>query len=180
MKKEKLNALIVVEGTTDISLLSSFLDCEFAITNGSSVPRETIEYIKEVSKRKDVIVLTDPDYPGKRIRDVLDQNISNLKHAFIPKEKAIKHHKVGVAESSKGVVLEALANLTLSKNNKSGNLNYSDLLELGLSGPDSATKRNKVEQHFHLGYGNTKTLLKRLNSMNISKEQLMEFINGCK
>ncbi len=180
MKKEKLNALIVVEGITDISLLSSFLDCEFVITNGSSVPRETIEYIKEVSKRKEVIVLTDPDYPGKRIRDVLDQNIANLKHAFIPKEKAIKHHKVGVAESSKDVILEALSNLTLSKNCKNGDLKYSDLLDLGLTGPNSSIKRNKVEGHFHLGFGNTKTLLKRINSMNISKQQLREFLNGCK
>ena len=87
MSKTVINALIVVEGTTDVSLLTSFLDAEIVTTNGSDVPRETIDYILEASKRKDVIVLTDPDYPGKRIRDVLDRHIPNLKHAYIPKEK---------------------------------------------------------------------------------------------
>ena len=61
MSKTVINALIVVEGTTDVSLLTSFLDAEIVTTNGSDVPRETIDYILEASKRKDVIVLTDPD-----------------------------------------------------------------------------------------------------------------------
>lgn len=180
MSKTVINALIVVEGTTDVSLLTSFLDTEIVTTNGSDVPRETIDYILEASKRKDVIVLTDPDYPGKRIRDVLDQHIPNLKHAYIPKEKAIKHHKVGVAESDKQTILDALSHITITKSPTPGNLTYSDLLELKLVGENSKVNKEKVETHFHLGYGNGKTLLKRLNAMNIDKKQLEEFINGRK
>lgn len=180
MSKTVINALIVVEGTTDVSLLTSFLDAEIVTTNGSDVPRETIDYILEASKRKDVIVLTDPDYPGKRIRDVLDQHIPNLKHAYIPKEKAIKHHKVGVAESDKQTILDALSHITITKSPTPGNLTYSDLLELKLVGENSKVNKEKVETHFHLGYGNGKTLLKRLNAMNIDKKQLEEFINGRK
>lgn len=180
MSKTVINALIVVEGTTDVSLLTSFLDAEIVTTNGSDVPRETIDYILEASKRKDVIVLTDPDYPGKRIRDVLDQHIPNLKHAYIPKEKAIKHHKVGVAESDKQTILDALSHITITKSPTPGNLTYSDLLELKIVGENSKANKEKVETHFHLGYGNGKTLLKRLNATNIDKKQLEEFINGCK
>lgn len=180
MSKTVINALIVVEGTTDVSLLTSFLDTEIVTTNGSDVPRETIDYILEASKRKDVIVLTDPDYPGKRIRDVLDQHIPNLKHAYIPKEKAIKHHKVGVAESDKQTILDALSHITITKSPTPGNLTYSDLLELKLVGENSKVNKENVEAHFHLGYGNGKTLLKRLNAMNINKKQLEEFINGRK
>ena len=58
-------AILVVEGATDVAFLSSFLDAEFVTTNGSDVPRETIEYLKEAVKRKNVVVLTDPDYPGR-------------------------------------------------------------------------------------------------------------------
>lgn len=180
MSKTVINALIVVEGTTDVSLLTSFLDAEIVTTNGSDVPRETIDYILEASKRKDVIVLTDPDYPGKRIRDMLDQHIPNLKHAYIPKEKAIKHHKVGVAESDKQTILDALSHITITKSPTPGNLTYSDLLELKLVGENSKVNKENVEAHFHLGYGNGKTLLKRLNAMNIDKKQLEEFINGRK
>ena len=141
MSKTVINALIVVEGTTDVSLLTSFLDAEIVTTNGSDVPRETIDYILEASKRKDVIVLTDPDYPGKRIRDVLDQHIPNLKHAYIPKEKAIKHHKVGVAESDKETILDALSYITITKSPTPGNLTYSDLLELKLVGENSRVNK---------------------------------------
>jgi ribonuclease M5 len=58
----------------------------------------------KAAELRTVVVLTDPDAPGKRIRDLLDEHIPGLLHAFIPKEKAIKHHKVGVAESSKDVI----------------------------------------------------------------------------
>ena len=118
--------------------------------------------------------------PGKRIRDVLDRHIPNLKHAYIPKEKAIKHHKVGVAESDKETILDALSYITITKSPTPGNLTYSDLLELKLVGENSRVNKENVEAHFHLGYGNGKTLLKRLNAMNIDKKQLEEFINGCK
>ena len=180
MNKIQYPAIIVVEGTSDEALISSFMDADIVVTNGSDVPRETIDYILEASKRKDVIVLTDPDYPGKRIRDVLDRHIPNLKHAYIPKEKAIKHHKVGVAESDKETILDALSYITITKSPTPGNLTYSDLLELKLVGENSRVNKENVEAHFHLGYGNGKTLLKRLNAMNIDKKQLEEFINGCK
>ena len=129
---EHYPAIIVVEGTSDEAFISSFLDADIVVTNGSSVPRETIEYLKKASEHRDIVVLTDPDSPGKRIRDILDQNIEGLQHAFVLKEHAIKHHKVGVAESSKEDVLMALSHLVPSKNNRRGNLVMSDLFDLGL------------------------------------------------
>ena len=106
--KQKVAPLIVVEGITDVAFLQSFLDADFITTNGSDVPRETIEYIRQAKKTRDVVVLTDPDAPGKRIRDVLDQEIPGLLHAYINKADAVKKNKVGVAESNQEAVLEAL------------------------------------------------------------------------
>lgn len=180
MNKILINAIIVVEGITDVSLLSSFIDAELVTTNGSDVPRETIDYLLEASKKKDIIVLTDPDYPGKRIRDVLDSHIPNLKHAYIPKEKAIKHHKVGVAESDRQTILDALSHISVTKSASKGKLSYADLLELNLTGPNCRENKEKVEKHFHLGFGNGKTLLKRINAMNITRKEIEEFLDGCK
>lgn len=172
---DKYPAVIVVEGNTDKSFLLSFLDADIVTTNGSDVPRETIEYLKELSKTRDIVVLTDPDSPGKRIRDVLDENISNLKHAYVRKEVSIKHHKVGVAESTKEEVVAALANLIPSKNVGQGNLKMDDLYSLGLIGrKDSSWKREAIEKSFRLGHTNGKSLLQRLNSLNISKEDLQK------
>ena len=171
--KKHIDGVLVVEGKSDVSFLSNYIDAEFVITNGSDIPNETIEYLKNVSKRKKIYVLTDPDSPGKRIRDVLDENIPNLNHAFISKEKSIKCGKVGVAEGDITEILEALKNaITTNKDNK-GCLTTNDLYELGLLGKeDSKEKREIVSKKLHLGHSNGKTLLKRLNYLGISKEEL--------
>ena len=170
---EHYPAIIVVEGTSDEALILSFLDADIVVTNGSSVPRETIEYLKKASEHRDIVVLTDPDSPGKRIRDILDQNIEGLQHAFVLKEHAIKHHKVGVAESSKEDVLMALSHLVPSKNNRRGNLVMSDLFDLGLMGQENASqKRSYLEHNLHLGHTNAKTLLKRVNALGLSKPEI--------
>jgi ribonuclease M5 len=176
---EKFPGVIVVEGKTDKDLIESFMNADIVMTGGSAVSRGTINYLKEVAKIRTVIVLTDPDSPGKRIRDILDENIPNLQHAYIRKEDAIKHHKVGVAESSPAVIKEALSHLVPSKFVGPGSLTPSDLYDLGLIGQsDSSKKRDRLEMELHLGHTNAKSLLQRCNSLNLTKEQLEAVVHG--
>lgn len=176
--KKHIDEILVVEGHTDVDFLSQFIDGEMVTTNGSDVPRETIEYLKALSKTKKIIVLTDPDTPGKRIRDILDQEISGLCHAFVPKANAISRGKVGIAESDRQSVLDALSHLLESKPSNKGTLTLLDLVELNLTGtPESAQRRNKVCNHFHLGFTNGKTMLKRLNILCISKTEILTYLN---
>lgn len=172
------NAIIVVEGKMDKDLILSFLSCDIVTTNGSAVSRETINLIKELKKTRKVIVLTDPDAPGKRIRDILNHEVPGLLNAFVPKKKAIKGHKVGVAECSKETILEALSNLLppLDGDKKTTpSLTSSDLFELGLLGGEEAKKkRDFIQEKFHLGECNGKTMLKRCLMMGLSKAMLKE------
>ena len=171
--KKVINGIIVVEGITDVSFLSQFIDAEFVTTNGSDVPSSTIEYLKKSQENRDIFVLTDPDSPGKKIRDILDQYIPNLKHCFISKENAIKNNKIGVAESTKEEVLRSLENYIQTTNNEVGNVTYSDLNKLGLvGGENAAEKREKVINNFHLGHCNAKTFLKRINYSHLTLEEI--------
>ena len=162
--KKIINGIIVVEGKTDVAFLSEFIDAEFVTTNGSEIPHLVIDYLQKSQKKRDIFVLTDPDSPGKKIRDTLDQYIPNLKHCFVSKECSIKKNKVGVAESTKEEVLKALEGYVQTDKNTLGTITNADLVELGLVGNEnSASLREKVVEKYHLGYCNAKTFLKRIN-----------------
>lgn len=179
MNKIKCSAVLVVEGKMDKDLIESFMDVDIITTNGSEVSRETIEFIREVSKKRQVIVLTDPDSPGKRIRDIINNEVPGLLNAFVPKEKCIKKHKVGVAESSKEVILDALNHLIPSTPSPESDLTMADLYEFGLVGETNSSElRKKYEERFHLGHTNAKTLLARLRALGLTKKDLREFANA--
>ena len=66
-----INKIIVVEGKEDVSFLSSFIEAEYITTNGYDIPKEEVEYINQASKRKEILVLVDPDKAGREIEEKL-------------------------------------------------------------------------------------------------------------
>ncbi len=177
ISKEKISDLIVVEGKSDIDFLSSFLDADFYKVNGSAINEKDIKYLKEVIKKRDIIVLTDPDYPGLQIRNKINKEIPEVKNAYVRKEVSIKHHKVGVAESTKEEVLNSLKNIKSNENHKKGNLSVNDLYDLGLSGIENSKELRKlVCERLNIGFNNTKRMLEKINLLNISKSEIEEII----
>ena len=176
---KKIKEVIVVEGKSDKQFLETFLDADFLICNGSAIDGFDKQYLIELSKTRGVIILTDPDYPGQKIRNEISSYLNVCKHAFVRKENSIKKRKVGVAEASKEEVLYALENVVTFDNNEVGELTATDLYLLNISGSNSSIKKETVINHYHLGHCNSKTLLKRLNLLKVSKEELEKIINDC-
>lgn len=174
---KEIKEIIVVEGKSDKQFLETFLKADILTCNGSAIDGFDKEYLIELSKTRGVIVLTDPDYPGERIRKEVSSYLPVCKHAFVRKENSIKKHKVGVAEASKEEVLRALENVVTFDETSKGNLTETDLFLLNISGPNSSKNKEKVINQFHLGYCNSKTLLKRLNLLKVNKEALENIIN---
>lgn len=176
--KKKINAIIVIEGKTDVAFLSSFIDAEFVTTNGSDVPADTIAYLQQQIAHKEIIVFTDPDAPGEKIRAKLDSFIPGLKHSYVAKKNAVKNGKVGIAETNQKAIIEAL-NFQIKPTNLQGsNLREIDLYNLGLLGSVNAQElRNKIAAYFHLGYVNGKQFLKRARSMNLQSQQIEEALH---
>lgn len=174
---KEIKEVIIVEGKSDKQFLETFLKADILTCNGSAIDGFDIEYVKELANKRGVIILTDPDYPGQKIRNWLTSKISVCKQAFVRKENSIKHHKVGVAEASKEEVLLALENVVTFDSNNKGNLKSSDLLKLNIIGLNSKTNKQKIIDHFHIGYCNSKTLLNRLNLLNVSLLELESVIN---
>ena len=176
--KKGLKPVIVVEGTSDANKLSLLVDADFVVTNGSEVSRETLSYIKDLSKIRQIIVLTDPDYPGTRIRNIINKEVEGCYNAFVSKEKAIKRNKVGIAECDNSEILRAL-NCVIkfeSQNKESNHLSNEDLFELNLYGNNASFKRNYISSFYHIGKVNNKTLIKLLNMLGVTKEELKEVL----
>ena len=121
----KIKEVIVVEGKSDLIFLQSFLDAEIIITNGSEISKKTLDLIKKANETRGVIILTDPDYPGIRIRNIISEYIGDCKHAFVEKSKAIRGKKVGIAETKKEDVLKALENVITYKKDSIKTVNES-------------------------------------------------------
>ena len=175
------NEVIVVEGKNDKAKLSAiFPNLTIVTTNGSDISEETLLLLEKMAKSREIILFLDPDYPGERIRSIITNRIPNAKQAFMPKKLAIdeRKHKVGIEHASDIDIINALNNL-LSPSDQAGSLTMGDLFKLGLVGQDKSLHlREKLSQILNLGMPNGKTLLKRLNFLNISYEELEEVINA--
>ena len=170
--------IIVVEGKSDVDKVSKIVDAHFVITNGSEISRETILYLQRLSLNRKIIVLTDPDYPGLRIRNIVSNNVPGVFHAYVDRSKSIKGKKLGVAECDEEEIRRALSKLVKFEYDEKNEIVSSfNLFELGLTGKTNSKElRMKVFKHFDLGYGNAKTLAKHLSLAGISIEDVKEFL----
>lgn len=174
------NEVVVVEGKNDKArLLAIFPNLNVITTNGSEISEDTLELIKKMSLNHPIILFLDPDYPGERIRSKILEKVPNSKHVFIEKSKAIdyKKHKVGVEHATKKDIIEALEHsLTYKKDLET--ITFGQLFELGLLGGNkSQLKRIYLSKKLHLGSPNGKTLLKRLNALSLTSEEVREILN---
>ena len=83
-------------------------------------------------------------------------------------------------EANKEDILEALENVVTFDNYNKGTITANDLYELKIAGLDSKNNKEKIINYYHLGKCNSKTLLKRLNLLGLSRKDLENTINVCK
>jgi len=169
-----IKELIVVEGKHDSANLKRFFAVETRETGGVNVSRQLLEDLKVIASKKDIIIFTDPDSSGNKIREIISKELPNCKHAYLQSKDCRHKDKVGIEHANREVLERALNNL-ISYHDLQGELTMSDLIDLGLSAGDKATlKRQKISAFYNLGDCNGKSLLKRLNALNITKEELEE------
>lgn len=169
----KIKEVIVVEGKHDSEALKKYVDCDTLETQGSHLSKATLEMLKQVNETRGIIVFMDPDTPGEKIRARIVEYIPNAKHAFIMKEKARTSKKVGVEHANKTNIMESLSNLVTYKEKVDVSITMEDIIALGLNGQaNSANLREQIGNVLFIGKCNAKQLLKRLNMLEINKQQV--------
>jgi ribonuclease M5 len=172
---KRIQEVIVVEGRHDTEKLRKYFDCDTIETGGSSLGSEVIERIQAAQATRGVIVFTDPDSSGNRIRNAVNRAVPGCKNAFVDRENAHTSKKVGVEHADEEFLTAALAHLVTYIAHPAEQITVQQFYELGLTGgANSAALRNKVGKAFHIGSGSAKTVLHRLNCLNVTYEQLKE------
>ncbi|ENH96119.1 hypothetical protein J416_12587 [Gracilibacillus halophilus YIM-C55.5] len=175
----KIKEVVVVEGKDDSAKLKQTVDVDTIETNGSAINEDTLEQIKHAQQKRGVIVFTDPDYPGKRIRHIINQHVPRCKHAFLTKQEAIaKRDKgIGIEHASEEAIRNALAQVYQVATEVDHDITREDLIKAGLIGGKGAKpRRDALGKKLRIGYVNGKQLLKRLHMFQISREQLFRAI----
>ena len=104
----KIKEVIVVEGSHDSDTLKKYFECDTIETHGLALDEETVSLLKEVNEKRGIIIFTDPDTPGNKIRNIINEAIPNAKNAFVVKKDAKTSKKVGIEHASKEVLEEDL------------------------------------------------------------------------
>lgn len=181
MNRESINnEVVVVEGYHDLAKLKSiYPKMDIIITNGSEISDETLNDLNTLNKTRGLILLLDPDYQGERIRRIINDYVGETKHAFIKKALCINKSKtkVGIEHAKKEDIIEALKTVYASKNNITESIALMDLYNLDLIGCVNAKKNRKLlSEKLGISLSNGKTLHKKLNMFEISKQQILEVI----
>lgn len=172
-----MNSVIVVEGIHDEMRIRSIYPSAFIVcTNGREISKDTIELLQKLSVSNEIIIFTDPDYPGEKIREIIAGAVPTAKHAFLRKKDAISKNKrkVGIEHASKECIIDSLQHIYAQKTGLN-TISMADLFELGLNGSlNSAFLRAHISEVLNIGQPNAKTFLKRLNMLQITKEELYQ------
>jgi ribonuclease M5 len=169
-----ITEVIVVEGRDDLCAVKRSVEAEVITTGGFGINRKTLELIAEAQRRKGVIIFTDPDYAGERIRDIISSHVPGCKHAFLPKDLAIgKDGSIGVENASEADIRAALsAAREQHAKDAAATFTMADLLSCRLAGtPDAGLNRDRLGEYLGIGLGSAKKILNRLNGFGISKEE---------
>ncbi len=175
----RIEQVIVVEGRYDASALAPLVDALILTTDGFAIykDKQTQALLKELGRKRGIILLTDSDAAGFRIRTFLTNLIgeSYVKQAYVPaihgkearKSQPGKEGLLGVEGISADLLRKALLDAGASQQTprQGRSIAYVDLYQWGLSGTAGSQEKRFA-------------LLKKLGLPNrLSKKALLDVLN---
>lgn len=187
------NMAVIVEGKYDKIKLSSVIDAVIIPTNGFRVfkDKEKMELIRYYASGVGIIILTDSDSAGFKIRNYIKGSVGNARifNVYIPdiygkerrKTEYSKEGKLGVEGMDEEILIEAFKKSGIdfsSEPRRRRDITKMDLFEDGLSGgANSSEKRARLLKKLRLPELLTaNAMLEVLNSM-LTREQYKQAVS---
>ena len=194
MEKLRIDKPIIVEGRYDKNKLSSFIDGVIIVTDGFSVygDEELKAYIRKCAKETGIIILTDSDSAGFRIRGYIkgicpEGEIINVYTPDIfgkerRKDAPSKEGKLGVEGIDVKTLREAFERAgVFSESKPSAGFTSLDLYEAGLTGrPDSKARRQALYKILSLPSRTTPNGLLDILNAGFTREEFENIISQLK
>lgn len=155
-----IKEVVVVEGKYDKIKLASLIDAVIIETGGFAIFKdaEKLALIRRLAQRRGVLIMTDSDAAGFKIRHYLNGALpkEQVKHAYMPdifgkerrKAQPSKEGKLGVEGIAPAVILQSLARAGVLAEEvpaRERRVTKADLFADGLSGgPESASLRGAL------------------------------------
>lgn len=167
-----IKEVIVVEGRDDITAVKRAVEAEVIAVGGFGINKKVISRIKEAQKRQGVIVLTDPDFAGEKIRKIISKRVEGIKHAYISQKDGIKGDDIGVENAEPEIIMRALKSAKCEIKEKRQEFNSRDMIMHNLTGNESAkARRDRLGNVLGIGYCNSAQFVTRLNNYGITREE---------
>ncbi|MBS9337789.1 ribonuclease M5 [Fructobacillus parabroussonetiae] len=186
--RPSIAAVVVVEGWSDSQRLALAVDCDTIETGGSALDARVLERIAIAKERRGVIVLTDPDFNGNRLRQLILAAVPGVTLASITRDqgRAAKdnpHKSLGIEHAPladlQAVLLKADREAARADKRPKSDIDRDFLLDLGLLGAGSAKERRRLlGDRLAIGYANGKQLLNRLTAMGFQKNDVLNGLKG--
>ncbi len=186
---------IIVEGVYDKIKLSGFIDSLIFTTGGFSVfnNKKMQESIKTFAKATGIVILTDSDSAGLKIRNFVKQLVPSeqVKHAYIPeicgkerrKTVCSKEGFLGVEGINPEIILKAIKqsgatiNGNATQEKSSQEITKADFFALGLSGgKESAALRQKLALELGLPSKISANMLLSVVNRLLTREELSNLV----
>ncbi len=156
----KIKEAVVVEGKYDKIKLSGILDTVIIETDGFAIfkDKEKQHLIRFLAEKRGIIIMTDSDSAGFKIRSFIKGIIKNdnIKNVYIPdiygkekrKTEVSKEGKLGVEGMETQVIMSALqkAGVLYNENSKKQGreITHTDFFEDGISGGENSSRIRKA------------------------------------
>ena len=194
-----VNETIIVEGVYDKIKLSGFIDSLIFMTGGFSVfnNKKSQESIKTLAEKTGIVILTDSDAAGIKIRNFVKQLVpkEQVKHAYIPEISGKERRKttyskegiLGVEGIDEDIIIAALKESGCTINGEKSTpkavkkITKTDFYNLGLSG---GAKSCELRQKLAISLGlpsklSANMLLEAANKL-LTYDELLNIIENIK
>lgn len=185
-----VSEVIVVEGKYDRARVLEAVTATVVEIGGFRIykDKQMMDYLRRAARERGVIILTDSDGAGFKIRGYLKGALQGAKvsHAYIPAVPGCERRKevpsaeglLGVEGISSEVILEALQKAGATEGKPIGDLTKFDLYDAGLLGKEnSADRRRALAARLSLPPRLSSSALLDVLNLAMTREQFFTLVN---